>query len=392
MIEVLAASTYFRSGQTLFNAKHPNLGNIAALDGLRGIAIVLVMMHHARLPFWSGGFLGVDIFFTLSGFLITYGLLRSYETYGTIKIRYFFIRRVMRLVPALFVMLVLLNLFILLFMPMWIEQIFGDSLITFAYLSNWAHAFRIRQMPMLIHTWSLANEEQFYLLLPFVLLFLLRLRMVGFRLIAVILGIGFVSWAWSSYLVATDISPMNIGIMRVYYGFDTRIYEMMIGAALAVFVGMGQRTANLKAIQQRSQIDGWTVVAFVALSAILFLSWRSGLWEPRTYYLIMIGVNALTALLILYILKFRTGHITRLLSFGPLVFIGRISYGLYLWHVVVYQMFRFNTEAFSTPILILATAVSLVIAVISYYIIERPLMRLKSRYELAPTELREVEA
>src|SRR5262249_21745491 len=156
------------------------LGCIRALDGLRALAVVAVLLYHGGVKWMRGGFLGVDVFFVISGYLITSLLLSDWREHHRIRFGNFYLRRARRLLPALFVMLGIVSLFALLFLPDSAAELRGQNLAAIFYVENWYLIFHhvsyfvsIGRLPLLRHVWSLAVEEQFYLLWPLILSFLL---------------------------------------------------------------------------------------------------------------------------------------------------------------------------------------------------------------------------
>jgi len=152
-----------------------NLGHVPALDGLRAVAVISVMGYHLGVPGMDGGLVGVDMFFVLSGFLITNLLVKEYQKTDGINLRNFYIRRLLRLYPALLLMLITWDVISTLFIGNGLHVI-GASLITLVYMTNWARAFGLYDMVILAHTWSLSIEEQFYIFWPLLLVLMLRLR------------------------------------------------------------------------------------------------------------------------------------------------------------------------------------------------------------------------
>ena len=342
-----------------------------ALDGLRGIAIIGVFAHHAQVPFLAGGFIGVDVFFVLSGFLITALLLQEAEETRRISLRAFYIRRALRLLPALAVLLGALLL---------VPRAFGMmrtdaalvSTVSALYASNWVRAFGVLDLEVLSHTWSLSIEEQFYLLWPPVVAVAVALGLRRRWLMLVALaGIAGATIA-RSVLWTTDESWR-----RLYNGLDTRIDTLLIGALAALVFASLPSVGVLRGRAFRA----------IALAAALVLGAAMHIGRidaPAMYF----GVGALVSLcaaLVVIGAVATDGGIGSLLAFGPLVWIGRISYGLYLWHypVVVglfdsHRLARLGVApAWWIPMQIGA---SLALATASFYLLERPVLRLKARF------------
>ena len=342
-----------------------------ALDGLRGLAIIGVFAHHAQVPFLAGGFIGVDVFFVLSGFLITALLLQEAEETRRISLRSFYVRRALRLLPALAVLLGALVL---------VPRAFGMtragaalvSTVSALYASNWVRAFDVLDLEVLSHTWSLSIEEQFYLLWPPVVAVAvaLGLRRRWLMLVAVA-GIAEATIA-RSVLWTTDESWR-----RLYNGLDTRIDTLLIGALGALVLAS---LPSLGVLRGR----GFRAIALAA-ALVLGVAMHVGRIDAHAMYFGIGTLVSLCAALVVIATVAAGGGITSLLEFGPLVWIGRISYGLYLWHypVVVglfdsHRLARLGVDpAWWIPMQI---GVSLAIATASFYLLERPILRLKQRF------------
>jgi peptidoglycan/LPS O-acetylase OafA/YrhL len=204
---------------------------IPELDGLRGISILLVFIHHVYFTVLPGGFLGVDIFFVLSGFLITSLLLREWDQFGSLNLKLFYIRRALRLMPALITLVLILSAYAFIFLDhLTAAKTYQGIWLTLSYVSNWIYAFGLRSAdnPLGI-TWSLAIEEQFYLLWPFILsLALLSKRFTHTRFLTIL--------TLSTVVVALNrslILEANASIPRVYYPSDTRADALLIGCLIA---------------------------------------------------------------------------------------------------------------------------------------------------------------
>lgn len=207
-----------------------------ALTGLRGGAVLLVMLFHADVPMLRGGYIGVDIFFVLSGFLISSLLIEEFHASGTINIKHFYIRRLLRLAPAVLLLLAIFSLLSFLFLsPERSSRNLIDALIALTYMSNWARAFSIHPPDYLGHTWSLSIEEQFYIFWPLTLVLFLRLSPRLSHVAVLILAIALASAGLRIFLLAEGAS-----FFRLYNGLDTRADALMIGCALAAFFHGGE--------------------------------------------------------------------------------------------------------------------------------------------------------
>jgi peptidoglycan/LPS O-acetylase OafA/YrhL len=207
------------------NAKSFNLRYVPELDGIRGFAILAVIMYHAHVPFFRGGFIGVDIFFVLSGFLITSLLVREFNSRQHIDLKNFYVRRILRLVPALVVFLAsFASISMLMLDADKARSNIIDTLIALFYVTNWSWAFHIHPPEFLAHTWSLAIEEQFYFIWPVLLITLLRLARSHMNVIFSVILLLLSSWLTRIFLAVGGAS-----LDRLYNGLDTRGDELLVG-------------------------------------------------------------------------------------------------------------------------------------------------------------------
>lgn len=212
----------------------PQLPYMPGLDGLRALAVVAVLLYHADLGWFRGGFLGVDVFFVISGYLITALLLAEWDGHARIDCVGFWLRRARRLLPALLLLLASTLLFAVVFLPDEVAGLRGDALAALLYATNWYFVFEQRSYfetfgrpSLLLHLWSLAVEEQFYILWP--LLFALGMRVLGRRRFLPVVLAG----AAASALAMALLYQPDSDTSRIYYGTDTRVAGLLVGAALA---------------------------------------------------------------------------------------------------------------------------------------------------------------
>lgn len=340
-------------------------------DGLRGVAILLVMGHHTPLPYFKGGFVGVDVFFVLSGFLITALLIKEFDLSGQIQFRSFYIRRALRLLPALVALLLILNLYTFLFTPAhtaW--NTLSDSAVALVYLSNWVFAGGHASL-YLTHTWSLAIEEQFYLLFPMLLVFLLR-RLSRRGVLVVVVGLGLASCLWGLALLHTDARWL-----RIYYGLDTRLWELLLGGALAI----GLSTSVYSRIKiwwaARRWLANAIAIAASLTIALLTLTVSGSPDNAPSAYGALVLASLATGLLILHLVLWEQSPFARILAWRPLVLLGQLSYSLYLWHVVL----DIILDAQTGNRWIASNALALVVSALSYRFVEGPMLRLKARFQ-----------
>jgi peptidoglycan/LPS O-acetylase OafA/YrhL len=337
------------------------LGYLPALDGLRAVAVAAVLLYHtgAILP---GGTVGVDLFFVLSGFLITTLLLEQRNATGSISLRRFYRRRALRLLPALFGVLAA---FLAISVAVAVvgndslrQEVFG-VLAGVGYFSNVAMMWEPSTQSMpgeLRHLWSLAAEEQFYLVWPLVLAFILRSRV---RLALLVVSAGVVLMTARQLQLYMDGASWE----RMGFGVDTRNVSILVGCALALLLALPLRP--------RLESARWVAApAAVCVVAFFFVDLGRELFAgPLVLFAICCGA------LILGVLDGQS-PLARLLSVGPVVFVGRISYSLYLWHFPVFVVLGVNKPgvvAAAVPALLITVAC----AVASYYFIELPFLRRK---------------
>ncbi len=342
---------------------------IPAVDGVRGAAVAAVLLFHAG--HLTGGWLGVDLFFVLSGFLITTLLLGEHAGRGTISLSAFWARRARRLLPAVLLMLIGVGVYALVVAaPGALDQIRADALATLGYAANWrqiAHGHSywdlFRSPSPLEHTWSLAIEEQFYLIWPLVLVVVFWWR----RSAPAVLAVSLVGIAASFTAMLLQYSPGS-DPQRVYLGTDTRASSILIGAALAALVA----------------VTGWTprrmrraVLEVLGLLGAGFLGWawlRLSGSTPAVYEGLLLACSGAAVLVIAAVAHPSRGLLARVLSFQPLRALGWISYGVYLWHWPVYLVLDTQQVGLTGWALTgVRIATTLAIAVASYVLVEAPI-------------------
>ncbi|MBR1280899.1 acyltransferase [Bradyrhizobium sp. AUGA SZCCT0177] len=325
-----------------------------ALDGLRAVAVLLVIADHCDVTVFDQGYFGVDLFFVLSGFLITRLLVDEIDATGRIDLRRFYLRRLLRLTPPL---LLLLAAYLLIAPLLWpqldlMSHVRDAALVAF-YLSDYSQAFW-HNPKVLIHTWSLSVEEHFYLIWPFAVLLLARIGPRG--RVVVLFGLYVLASAWRIYIYKT------LGWDATYYRFDTRIDGLVCGALLATALRhkdlISERAANIAG-----------VVAWAALTVCLSI----GFWRAPWSLVIMTNVAHIAAFGLLISVSKKESRVSLVLSAPPLVGIGVISYGMYLWHYPAAIYFRELFPWYLTGPIVLGFSIAM--ATVSYLAVERPLQR-----------------
>ncbi len=340
-----------------------NMGYRPELDGVRALAITAVVFFH--LKYLSGGYLGVDLFFVLSGFLITFLLLAEQARAGRASLKRFYQRRVRRLLPALLVVgaFVLAAAVVLVNHPARHPSIIGVPASIF-YLSAWLEAFQVSGLGAMGHTWSLSVEEYFYLLWPLLLGFLVRRpkHLVRNAAIVTLVAVGYQLAAqpvfgWSNY--------------RVFYAPDTRADELLIGCLLAVLVSRGplrapERRAGRLALASLGLLGGAFVAAMAFGAPSTLLLFYHGPW--------VVAVATASALLLAWLFLVPGSLVARGLCWKPVVWIGVRSYGIYLWHYPFIWLLQpyIHSKAELAVVVIGAT---LAVSAASYRFLETPLRR-----------------
>jgi peptidoglycan/LPS O-acetylase OafA/YrhL len=353
-------------------SRRAGITHVAALDGLRGVAVAGVLVFHDG--HLTGGFLGVDLFFVLSGFLITSLLLAESNQNGEISLGAFWARRARRLLPALAALLVGVAVYCAVAAsPADLAQIRGDALATIGYVANWRAVFArqdywaLFQTPSpLQHTWSLAIEEQFYLVWP--LVFVGLLAWWKRRTAVAVLATALLGAAASTVLMAWLYNPGNT--TRAYYGTDTRAAGILIGAALA---------AALAQWGPVHRTGARVVLEAAGVASVGFLAWA---WTrvPGQASFLYRGGFLLCALAAAIVIAAAThpqrGPIARTLGVRPLCVLGLVSYGVYLWHWPVYVVLDETRTGLSDySLLAVRLGVTFAIAAVSYLALEMPIRR-----------------
>ncbi|WP_010291049.1 acyltransferase family protein [Kurthia massiliensis] len=347
---------------------------ISGLDGLRAISVLAVILYHLHFPWIYGGYLGVTVFFVLSGYLITDLLINEYQKTGTIDFKSFWIRRLRRLIPALFVMLILVTVWITLFQRDYLAGLRGEIGAAFVYISNWYyvwqdHSYFTKFAPPspLQHMWSLAVEEQFYIVWPIIMLLALKFTKSSGKLALLVMLLSVVSAELMAFLYTPTEDPS-----RVYYGTDTRAFSLLIGAALAI-VWPSRRLKPNVTEQMRRALNITGAVAFAGmLLFIIFLREDS----QFLYYGGMYLASAIVAVLIAVIVH-PASIVGDILSWRPLLWVGVRSYGIYIWHfpILVLLGLGVDTGEFHWWRVLIALVLTLVLSALSWKYLEDPIRK-----------------
>ncbi len=383
--EVASASFWDRYYAASASVRQPaRLPYIAALDGIRAIAVIAVLLYHSGYRWIPGGFLGVEIFFVLSGYLITSLLLGEWRAAGTVDLKSFWIRRARRLLPALYLLLAVTLTYAVVMLPDQVSQLRGDAAAALFYVTNWwlifGHKsyFEVVGRPSLFtHLWSLAVEEQFYLIWPPIFGFAIT-RFRQRRVLIGVIAAALVSTVLMAFMYDPAVDPS-----RLYYGTDTRAAELLVGVALAFvwqpgqpmrwpgkygqsllrFFGQGQR------VRVVSEVCGG-----VALASLGMALWKFGELSRPLYQGGFLFVALATALLIAVVVQPGARFVSGALGCRPLTWIGLRSYGIYLWHWPIFMITRPGVDVplHGIRLLGLRILLTLLLVEVSYRAVETP--------------------
>src|ERR687894_2608400 len=343
------------------------------LDGLRALAVLAVIAYHLQPGWAQGGLLGVGVFFTLSGYLITDLLLGQRDAVGHLRLGNFWLRRARRLLPALFLMLAVVVAWVTLLDRSQLPALRGDVIAAVAYVSNWwniireaSYFARFGPPPPLEHLWTLAVEEQFYLVWPLLLWLGLRYARGRYRLAGLTLAVAAVSAVAMALLYQPGVDPT-----RVYEGTDTRAFGLLLGAALAMVWPSRRLRADL-ALRRRLLLD---VAGAVGLVVIALLIWRTDQYSPSLYRggIVLLSVGTV---LVVAALAHPASWLGPALGWAPLRWLGVRSYGIYLWHfpIIALTTPTVQREA-NLPLEILQVGATIAVAALSWRFVEEPIRR-----------------
>ncbi len=344
------------------------LTHLPGLDGLRGLAVIGVLLFHGGFTTFKGGFLGVSIFFTLSGFLITSLLLREHQAHGTISLRAFWARRFRRLMPAALAGLLVACAYGAVFAsPEQLVTLRTDVLAALAYVANWRFVLADKRYADLFaapspvqHFWSLAIEEQFYVVYPVLVYGCLRLG--GRRALTAVLGALAVVSVVLSFALSGNFD-------RVYYGTDTRAFELLVGALFALWWSAPEAGGPVRLPRPVREALG--VAALAASLAAWTIVDQTASYLPKGGFAVQACVTA--ALLVAVT---SPTFVARALGWSPLRAVGLVSYGLYVYHWPVFlALDAERTGLGKYPLFGVRMLVTVAAALASYVLIEQPIRR-----------------
>jgi peptidoglycan/LPS O-acetylase OafA/YrhL len=341
------------------------------LDGVRAVAIALVLFYHGGPTLVPGGFVGVDTFFVLSGFLITSILVREQDTSGRIALLSFWARRVRRLLPALVVMVGVVLFWAHFFARYDYPGLGGDARSVLFYFANWHFSSGSSYVDIgssvspFLHTWSLAIEEQFYLVWPLLLLGAFKLGLARAKIAALTL----LAAAGSAVLMVCLYNP-NQDPTAIYYNTAARAQALLIGAALAFVVSWWAPAVR----QLGTRL--WSAVALIGGAGVVVLSASMTIGGPFTYEGGLTLAALCAAALVGGVTLAGSSLVARFLSLRPIGYVGRISYGLYLWHWPIFVGLDGARTGLDGPALfVVRLAATFAVAVASFHLIEMPIRR-----------------
>ena len=354
---------------------------LPSIDSLRALAVLAVIIYHVDVNYLPGGFLGVDLFFVLSGYLISSLIIKEYKKTGSVNLYNFYIRRARRLLPAVYFMITVGLVVMVLFNEVLLRKSHLDAIFGYIYSSNWWYIFHKldyfdsfgAQSPFK-HLWSLAIEEQFYMIFP--LLFLLvngkkKSKDGTYKLnknfLYVVLGLIIVSLI--AHILLFDIN----NISRIYFGTDTRAFSLLVGVVGAVLYPMER--LHSKVTPKQNMI--YSVVSLVSIVTLITVMIYTSEYNTLLYR----GGFLLIAILgLIVIISSGKQHtlMSKLLSFKPIVFIGKISYSLYLWHFPILVLTTPVSEIGNPNIffVVLRIVLTFAVAILSYVFVETPIRKL----------------
>ena len=354
---------------------------LPSIDSLRAIAVIAVIIYHIDANYLPGGFLGVDLFFVLSGYLISSLIIKEYKSTGTVNLYNFYVRRARRLLPAVYFMITVVLIIITLFNGVLLKKSYLDALFGYIYSSNWWYIFHKldyfdsfgSQSPFK-HLWSLAIEEQFYMFFPLIFLIFNRKSKsnngnskLNKNFIYVVLSLILVSLI--AHILLFDINNIN----RIYFGTDTRAFSLLVGVVGAILYPM-DRLSERTTKKDNMIYSIVSLVSILVLIGIMINTSEYNTWLYRGGFLLV----AIIGLIIIISSGRQYTFMSKLLSFKPFVFIGKISYSLYLWHFPILVVTTPVSEIGNPNLFYVTLRIGLIflVATGSYMFVETPIRKL----------------
>ena len=357
---------------------------IDALDGLRAFALVIIMSYHFGWRAAQGGFFSLDIFYVLSGYLITGLLLSEFARRERIALGAFWLRRARRLLPALFVVVIVVTLYVrFVALPGTYPEYKMSALSALFYFSNWwqiaasgNYFHATGPVYPLTHTWSLAVEEQFYLLWPLVVVATMKLARTYARGLRALLGVSVLGALASAITMVLRYSA-TANITRLYFGTDTHAQSILIGAVLACVLTLLARSRNESGMAPVARRFGGvlTALGLVGVATTLTITYvfqgTDAFCYRGGFTLSALAAAAIVAASVMV----PTGPLARVLATRPLVFLGTVSYGAYLWHFPIFLWLdATRTHTHGVVLFALRFVATFLLATASYFLLERPVM------------------
>lgn len=352
-------------------------GHSPALDGVRGTAMLAFMAFHFGASGIAGAWVGINLFFVLSGFLITRLLIEEYHEHGGIDAMAFYRRRVRRLLPALLLLLSVVLVHGLLFAKSQRKEVGWDVLATLGYVMNWrliatedAYFDSFTEASPLRHAWTLSIEEQFYVLVPILLMALFAIARKRWPRLWILLGLAVLSAVWTAILGLNDPAADHA---RLYYGTDVRAQSLLVGAALGTLLAVTPKGRRFHLLEVgTAHALGWaalaaTVIGFVFIDP--YAGWMFNLGG-------MLVMSLVFAVLVMACQEEEPTALTRFLGWAPFAHLGRLSYALYLWHWPVHLWLgpdRIGGSVLATAVV--GMLITVAIAQLSWTFVEKPVIR-----------------
>lgn len=337
-----------------------------SLDGLRGIAILFVLLAHGAILNDGFGFIGVNTFFVLSGFLISSLLITEWNNAGRVDYVKFYVRRALRLLPALFCMLAAFSVYT------WLTtagkksvENYHEVLWSLFYFTNYAKIFELGPSLELAHTWSLSLEEQFYMVWPFILLFILKRNNIQSLANWILLGVVLSVTIRIFHVVASPVFHSD----RITCGLDARADSLLLGALIGVLFSAGMLDFTKTHRQTLSYLGMIILTALCLLPNAMYTNW----WVLAGWLIASILAAALIGLLV----ATKDTALHRLTENPALVFTGKISYGLYIWHFPILGALKHYNLPWQNMTYLFAV---LPIVLMSYYLVEKPCLTWKQTF------------